>query len=189
MHGKDGMTGIPRYSVKEKRELFHGRIFSVTLDSIEFDDGTKATMEVVRHGGAAAVVPLTEAGRVILVRQFRYSVNGALWEIPAGRTDAQEDTRACAARELEEETGFRAASIEKIGSILTTPGFSDERIDIFLARELTQTQMSLDPDEFIDVVSFPCAAALGMIDRGEIEDAKSIVALLLAARRLSWTAQ
>jgi ADP-ribose pyrophosphatase len=172
--------------VREKREVFHGRIFSVTLDRLAFEEGGEVTMEVVRHGGAAAIVPFTENGQVILIRQFRYSVLRSLWEVPAGKLDPGEDSRSCAMREMQEETGYRAESLEKIGSILTTPGFSDERIDIFVARGLTKSERSLDPDEFIEVVPVPFAAALEMIERGDIEDSKTVAALLLAARRFSW---
>jgi ADP-ribose pyrophosphatase len=181
-HGRE----VPGYRLEERKEIFRGRIFRVELDHLEFDDGLDVTMEVVRHGGAAAVVPVKDDGRVVLIRQFRYPIGVTIWEVPAGKFDGNESSEVCAARETEEEVGYRPGRLEKIGSILTTPGFSDERIDIFVATDLVRSEMNLDPDELIDVVEVPIAEALRMVDHGEIEDAKSIVALLMAARRLGW---
>lgn len=180
------MESGPEYTVQEENEVFRGRIFSVTLDRLVFEDGREVSMEVVRHGGAAAVVPLSEHDHVVLIRQFRYAVRRSLWEVPAGKLDKGESSEECALREMEEETGYRAENLEKVGSILTTPGFSDERIDIYIARGLSRSHRRLEPDEFIEVVPVPLGEALRMIEQGEIEDSKTVVSLLLAARRLSW---
>ncbi len=186
MRKKNGRVEQPDYRLEKRDEIFQGRIFTVQLDHLKFDDGFELTMEVVRHGGAAAVVPVKDDGRVVLIRQFRYPVDGVIWEIPAGKFDGTEASEICAAREMEEEVGYRPGRLEKVGSILTTPGFSDERIDIFVATDLTRSEMNLDPDELIEVVEVSSAEVLRMIDEGEIEDAKSIIALLMAARKLGW---
>jgi len=174
----------PGYTLKESREIYSGRIFSVRMDRLHFNDGKEVTMEVVRHGGAAAVVPVRGDGRLVLIRQFRYTVDRYIWEVPAGKLDAGEESDACAARELEEETGYRAGRIEKIGSILTTPGFSDEKINLFIASDLQKTKRNLEPDEFIDVVDVTIDEALDKIEHGEIEDSKTVIALYLAAMRM-----
>lgn len=176
----------PDYRLEGREEIFRGRIFTVQLDHITFSNGTDVTMEVVRHGGAAAVVPVKDDGRVVLIRQFRYPIDTTIWEVPAGKFDGGEASEVCAAREMEEEVGYRPGRLEKIGSIITTPGFSDERIDIFVATDLTPTEMNLDPDELIDVIEVPVDEALLMVDRGDIEDAKSIAALFMAARKFGW---
>ncbi|MFQ6103617.1 MAG: NUDIX hydrolase [Candidatus Glassbacteria bacterium] len=176
---------MPGYRVERSKDVFIGRIFTVKLDRLKFENGKEVDMEVVRHGGAAAVVPVKEDGRIVLIRQFRYTVDKYIWEVPAGKFDESEDSVTCALREMEEEVGYRAGEIEKLGSILTTPGFSDERIDIYLARDLEKVQRHLDPDEFIDVVDVPIDEAIDMIENGEIEDSKSIIALLFASRRFS----
>jgi ADP-ribose pyrophosphatase len=174
----------PGYVKEESKEIFDGRIITVRLDRIRFDDGQEMEMELVSHPGAAAVVPLLDNGRVVLIRQYRYTVDKYIWEIPAGRFNDREDSLSCAAREMEEEVGYRAGKILKLGSILTTPGFSDERIDIFLAKDLVKAERHLDPDEFIDVEDVTLDEALEMIARGEIEDSKTLIALFLTARKL-----
>jgi ADP-ribose pyrophosphatase len=175
----------PDYILEDSKEIFSGRIFDVILDSLRFAHGLELTMEVVRHGGAAAVVPVRDDGHLVLIRQYRYPVDKYIWEVPAGKYDDGEDSISCAAREMEEEVGYRAKEIEKIGSILTTPGFSDEKIDLYMARGLERTESNPDPDEFIDVVAVPIDQALDMIENGEVEDAKSIVAILMTAMKLS----
>ena len=179
------MEKKPGYVLEESKEIFNGRIFTVKLERLRLDDGKEIEMELVRHPGAAAVVPVREDGRVVLIRQYRYTIDSYIWEVPAGKFEDNEDSEICAAREMEEEVGYRAGEIVKLGSILTTPGFSDERIDIFLARNLTKVERRLEPDEFINVVDVPLDEALEMIASGVIEDAKTVIALLLAARKLN----
>jgi ADP-ribose pyrophosphatase len=136
--------------------------------------------EVVRHPGACAIVAVTPAQDVLLVRQFREAVRRELLEIPAGIRDVEgESAPSCAARELMEETGYRASSIEPLGSILTSPGFADERIDLFLART-GEGPGAMAEEEGVEVVKLPYRVALAAIDDGRIEDAKTIAALHLA---------
>lgn len=139
------------------------------------------TRDVVRALGASAVLPLTAEGEVVLVRQEREAVGERLLEIPAGLLDVEgESPEDTARRELEEETGYRAGSIESLGRIHTSPGFVDEVCHLFLARDCSRRG---DPEEEIEVVTMPIGEAMAMVDRGEITDSKTVAALLLAARR------
>ena len=143
-------------------------------------------MEVIRHSGAAAVVPLLDGPgsadpQVVLIRQYRYAAGGAIYEIPAGRLDPGEPPEACARRELEEETGYRARSWRRLTTIYTTPGFTDERIHLFLAHELEPGVARSERDEFIDVHVRPWTDVLRMVEDGEIADGKTVVALLYVA--------
>ena len=160
-------------------DVFRGRLFRVAVE--EWPGAGRR--EIVHHPGACAVVALTAAGEVVLVRQFRPAVQRALLEIPAGVLDvAGEDAVTCAARELLEETGYRSSRpLEPLGSILTTPGFTDERIDLFLARDVQPGTPSPGEDEEIDVVLMSIDEARQAIEDGLIVDAKTVAALLRAS--------
>ncbi len=162
------------------KQVFRGRIVDLRLEEVDLPNGCRATLEVIRHGGAAAVVAVDDAGQTTLIRQFRHAAGGFIWEIPAGTLHPGERPIDCAVRELEEETGFVAGDVVALGSILTTPGFCDERIHLFLARTLTYGRQSLDRDEVLSVSVVPFVRALQMIRDGEIQDAKSIAGLHLA---------
>ena len=166
-----------------RRILHRGSVGSFGLYELELPEGTRVTLELVRHPGAAAVVPFVDAERILMIRQYRFAVGGVIWEVPAGKLDPGEAPEACAARELEEETGYRAGRIERTGEILTTPGFTDERIWLFCAWELEAGRAAREPAELIELCEVELSRALEMIQRGEIVDAKSIVALWHAARR------
>jgi len=140
--------------------------------------------EVVEHPGAAGIVPILEGGEVILVRQYRYSIGSDLLEIPAGTSRANENPEDCAVRELEEETGYRCKMIAKIAECFVAPGYSTEKMHIYLAKGLTKTQTQMDEDESIHVERYPFSEALEKIRTGEIRDAKSMVGLQTAARLL-----
>ena len=129
------------------------------------------------------MVPMLEGGEVVLVKQYRYAVDNYLWEIPAGTLEKGETFVACAERELVEEIGYRAAHLELLNEILPAPGYTDERIQIFLATGLTPDRQNLDDDEVLDVKRVPFDEALDMIGSGEIRDAKTITGLLLTQRR------
>lgn len=166
------------------KEIFRGRTVRLDVDSVRLPNGREMDFEMVRHPGAAAVVPLADDGQVLLVRQYRYATGGWILEVPAGKLDGGEAPEACARREVEEETGFRPREIEPLGWIWTSPGFTDERIWLFLARGLVAGRQELGHDEVLALERVPLARAVEMAAGGEIVDAKSICALLRADRRL-----
>lgn len=170
----------------DRRELYTGKIFRLDKDVARFPDGSQSEFDIVRHPGAAAVVPFLsdpegEEPQVLLLRQFRYAADGYIHEIPAGRIDGDEDPAHCAARELKEETGCSAERIEPLFTMLTTPGFTDETIHVFMATGLTHGQSAREPDEFAEVVIMRLAEALELIQAGAIPDGKTALALLFAA--------
>lgn len=162
---------------------FRGRLLQVAIESHRLPDGRSAEFEIVRHPGGAAVLPLLDDGRVVLLRQFRPAVGGWLVELPAGRLEAGEDPAVCAARELVEEAGFRAGRLEKLGTTFPTVGFCDEQIHLYAAGALTAVPRRPEHDEFIEVLLLPLAEALAMATDGRIRDAKTQLALLLHAHR------
>lgn len=169
-----------RLIVSEK--IFSGTIFNVDRDRIQEPDGSEIVREVVRHPGGAGGLPLFEDGTVALVRQYRHPAGRDLLEIPAGRMEPGETPELCAAREIEQEIGYRPGRIEKIAEFFSTPGFCEERLFVYLATRLLPAQQNLDHDEFVEVVRIPLADAILMANRGDIEDSKTLVALLMADR-------
>ncbi len=163
--------------------IFSGRIVSLLIEEHELPDGRRASFEIVRHSGGAAVLPVMEDGRVILIRQFRPAAGGMVWEIPAGRLEGGEPPETCLHRELREEVGVRAASLERLGEMLTAVGFCDEVVHLFVARGLTEVPRALEPDEYIDVVPMAFDEAMAMLRRGEIPDGKTQLALFLYQQR------
>ena len=166
--------------------LHTGRIINVDRDRVRYPDGSEAELDIVRHPGASAVVPFLsdpegEDPQVLLLRQYRYAADGYLYEIPAGRLDPGESPAECAARELKEETGCTAKKIEPLITMVTTPGFTDERIHLFMATDLTHGQAAREADEFADVVIMRLSEALELVQRGEIPDGKTALGLLYAA--------
>ena len=171
--------------VLESREIYRGKIVDLSLDRVTLPNGNVCELEMVHHPGASAVVPVDADRKVLLVRQYRYAASGWLYEIPAGKLDDDEDPAVCAAREIEEEVGVRPGRLTPMGWIWTTPGFSDERIWLYLATELVASKQSLQPDEVLSVERMPIDEAVEMARRGEIRDAKSICGLLRAAHFLA----
>jgi ADP-ribose pyrophosphatase len=161
----------------QTKQIYAGIVVNLNVDTVTLPNGLTVDLEVVRHPGAAAVVPLKDDGMVILIRQFRHAAGGFIYEIPAGKLHPGEDPKACAARELEEEVGFRVGKLELLSSIFTAPGFTDEVIHIYKATGLTIGQQQLDRDEVLEVIEIPLLEAIGMIETGAIRDAKSIVGL------------
>jgi len=165
--------------------VYHGRIISVDLDEVRFPDGSTGTLEMIRHPGASAVVPvLGEPGddpEILLIRQYRYAADQFLYEIPAGRLDPGESPADCARRELQEETGYSAGRVEHVFTMYTTPGFTDEKIHLFVATGLVAGQAHREADEFMELVPTRLSRALSMVEQGEIQDAKTALALLYAA--------
>lgn len=168
------------------RRVYTGRLLAVDEETVRMPDGRDVTLEMVRHPGAAAVVPLLSDADgddpvVLLIHQYRYAAGGSIWEIPAGVLEPGEAPEECARRELEEETGARAARCDHLTTIYTTPGFTDERIHLFLATGLTQGPAAPEGDEQIEVRTRPMSDILRMIRDGEITDGKSVAALLYVA--------
>ncbi len=165
------------------REIYKGKVVHLFVHDVTLPNGHRTSLEVIRHPGASAVIPFVTPGEVLLVRQYRHATGGYLIEVPAGKLDAGEPPEACAVRETEEETGYRPGRIERLGAIYTTPGFTDEVIHLFAAYDLTPTRTSHEADEVMTVLRVPFAEALEQVERGDITDAKTVAALLLAARR------
>lgn len=167
-------------SVNRRSVIHRGRVFQLVRENVTLDNGTTTDLDFIEHPGAAAIVALTGENDVVLVRQYRHALGQYIWEIPAGTLDPGEPVLDCARRELAEETGYAAAEWRKLGEITPVPGYSDERIHLFLATGLSAAAQRLDADEVLEAHGRPLAEAAAMIARGEIQDAKSICALLLA---------
>ena len=168
------------------RRIYEGNpILTLEIHDVLLPNGVARKFEVIHHSGASAVVPIHENGDVVLVHQLRYAADrSTLYELPAGKLSPGEAPELCAARELEEETGLRAGRLEPLVPIWVTPGFCDERIHLFLARDLVQGERALEEDEIMNTVRLPFDRALDMIAGGEITDAKTICGLACAALRL-----
>lgn len=170
--------------VNQRTPIHRGRVFRLVRENVTLDNGTTTDLDYVEHPGAAAIVPLLNSNEVVLVRQYRHALKQYIWEIPAGTLDPGEPVMDCARRELAEEVGYAASEWHKLGEITPVPGYSDERIHLFLATGLTVADQHLDADEVLAVHRMPLADAIAMIGRGEIQDSKSICGLLLTQHRL-----
>ena len=159
------------------KTIFKGKVVTLNLETVTLPNGATVELEVVRHPGAAAIVPMKDERTVILIRQFRLAAGGFIYEIPAGKLHPGEDPRLCAERELEEEIGYRAGTIEQLETFFTAPGFTDEVMHLFLATGLLKTKQNLDHDEVLEVVEMPLEQAIAHSRDGTIRDAKTIVGL------------
>jgi len=159
------------------KNIYSGKVVTLNIDTVTLPNGVTIDLEIVRHPGAAAVVPLKENGTVVLIKQFRHAAGGFIYEIPAGKLHPGEDPKNCAARELEEEIGYQAGKLDLLSSIFTAPGFTDEVIHIYKATGLTKGRQQLDRDEVLEIVEVPLQEAIEMIRVGSIRDAKTMVGL------------
>ena len=171
------------------RVIHDGRVVHLSVDRVRFPDGKEGELELIRHRGASAVVPILGSldepdPTVVLIRQYRYAAGGYLYEIPAGIPEDGEDWERCARRELEEETGYRARNLRALNGLFTTPGFTDEMINFFLATGLEEGKVQRDRDEYIQVVERPLSRVLDLIEGGELRDGKSVAGLLYVDRFL-----
>ncbi len=169
------------------RRIYSGRVLDLDVDTVRFPDGSVGELEIIRHSGASAVVPVLPDGaaadpEILLIRQFRHAADGLIWEVPAGRLDPGETPDDCARRELLEEAGAIAGRLTRLTTIYTTPGFTDERIHLFVARDLTQGQHRREADEFMETRSLPLSRILAMIESGDMTDGKTVAALLFFSR-------
>jgi ADP-ribose diphosphatase len=170
----------------DSRRIHTGKVLNLDVDRVQFPDGSVGELEIIRHSGASAVVPFLSdpAGddpHLLLIKQYRYAANGYLYEIPAGRLDPGEAPEACARRELREETGCSAERVDFLITMYTTPGFTDERIHLFMATGLTPGETGHESDEFLTVEPVPLSRALEMIRDGVIQDGKTALGILYAA--------
>lgn len=167
------------------RQIFDGKVVKLYVDTVELPNGKEAIREIVRHPGAVCVVPVTDDNQVVMVRQFRYPFNEVLLEIPAGKLEKGEDPLDAVKRELEEESGAVAGNIQHIGELYTTVAIFDEKIQIYLATDLTFKDSHPDEDEFVEVTKIPLDTLVNMVMNGEIKDAKTQIAILKADRILA----
>ena len=170
--------------VASSRRVFDGTVVSLRVDRVRLPSGRVTDREIVEHAGAVGVVALDDGGHVLLVKQFRSSLGMMLLEIPAGTLGEGEDPRVCAFRELREETGYSAEEMEELYAFYSSPGFSNERIWLYLATALTAGRQTAEGDEIIEVVKVPLERALEMVATGEICDGKSILGLLAAQAKM-----
>jgi ADP-ribose diphosphatase len=178
---RDGPPGKIR-----SRRVHTGKIITLDTDTVRFPDGSVGEMDMIRHPGASAIVPFVSDAtgddpQLLLIRQYRYAADQYLYEIPAGRLDPGEDPRDCARRELREETGCTARVIDSLFTMYTTPGFTDERIHLFMATGLERGETAHEVDEFMTIETVTLSHALRMIQEGEIKDAKTALGILFAA--------
>jgi ADP-ribose pyrophosphatase len=168
------------------RRVHTGKIITLDTDTVRFPDGSVGEMDMIRHPGASAIVPFvsdatSDDPQLLLIRQYRYAADQYLYEIPAGRLDPGEDPHDCARRELREETGCTAQGIDFLFTMYTTPGFTDERIHLFMATGLERGETAHEADEFMTIETVTLSHALRMIQEGEIKDAKTALGILFAA--------
>ena len=170
----------------DSRRVYTGKVISLDVDVVRFPDGSIGELEMIRHPGASAVVPFLsdpsgDDPQVLLIRQYRYAAEGYLLEIPAGRLNPGENPWDCALRELKEETGCSAEQMDPLFTMYTTPGFTDEKIHLFMATGLVSGETKHEADEFLDLEPMLLSRALELVEAGEIKDAKTALGLLYAA--------
>ncbi|GIV19231.1 MAG: ADP-ribose pyrophosphatase [Armatimonadota bacterium] len=168
-----------REEVLRSERVYEGRVVNLRVDTVRLPNGKTSQREIVEHRGAVAIVPLLDKETVLMIRQFRLAVNEELLEVPAGTLEPDEPPEVCAARELEEETGYRAGALRQLFSQYLAPGYSQEILHVFLAQGLEKTVQRTEEDENVEVVPVPLSRAVDMVLSGEIRDAKTIAALLV----------
>ncbi len=169
------------FKVKKSEKLFHGKVFDLQVDQIEYDSGNLSVRETALHPGGAVAVPVKSDGKIIFVKQFRYPLQKYLIELPAGKLNKNEDPFICAVRELEEETGYKAGKVEKLGAICTTPGFCTEILHIYIALDLIPGNHNREEGEYgMEIHEYTLAEVEEKIKSGEIIDAKTICGIHLA---------
>jgi ADP-ribose pyrophosphatase len=180
------VTDSQRVGQVSSRREYTGRVVNLDIDQVRFPNGKVGELEMIRHSGASAVLPFLgdpagEDPTILLIRQYRYAADGFIYEIPAGRLEPGEPPEQCAVRELREETGCTAAKMEHLYTMYTTPGFTDEKIHLFVATGLERGESALEQDEFVEVVPTTMSAALRLIRDGTINDAKTALSILYVA--------
>jgi ADP-ribose pyrophosphatase len=170
--------------VNSKATLYEGRVFKLLRENVTLNNGVTVDLDVIHHPGASAMIPISDNDNVILIKQYRHAIGDFIWEIPAGTLDPNETPLECAKRELIEETGFSANTWQKLGEITPVPGYSNERIHMFLAADLVPAEQDLDKDEMLDVHEVSLGKAVEMIHEGAIQDSKTIAGLFMTTKWL-----
>ena len=161
-------------------KIYTGKVISLKVDTVEVPNKGYQKREIIEHPGAVAILAITNENRVLLVKQYRKAIEKALWELPAGKLEQGESPKECAIRELKEETGYSTSNVKLIHKFYTSAGFSNQKIYIYLAKELVKGESCLDEDEFLDLYELDLIEAYEMLEKNEIEDAKTSIGLLLA---------
>ncbi|KXZ39658.1 ADP-ribose pyrophosphatase [Alkalithermobacter thermoalcaliphilus JW-YL-7 = DSM 7308] len=161
-------------------KIYNGKIINLRIDTVELPDHKYQKREIVEHPGAVAVLAITKENEIIMVKQYRKTVEETLWEVPAGKLEIGEDPKKCAMRELKEETGYSCKKIELINTFYTSPGFSDEKMYLYLAKDLVEGDPNPDEDEYVEIHKVKVEDALDMLQNGTIKDAKTIIAILMS---------
>jgi ADP-ribose pyrophosphatase len=168
------------FELIKSETILQGRAFKIRRDYLKTPNGRETRLEIIEHGGSVVLIPIDNDGNLLFVRQYRHAVGKDLLELPAGTRDNDEPFEECAAREIREETGMQAGKLQKVGEFYLAPGYSSEFMVVFLATGLKDNPLDADDDEFLQVEKFPLKHAIQMAERGDIPDAKSLAALLLA---------
>ncbi len=170
------------FELQKSEIIYSGRAFTIRRDKLRLPDGRENSFDIVVHIGSVIILPLDSKGQLLFVRQYRHAAGSELLELPAGTLDPGESPEACATREVREETGMAAGKLDHLGGFYLAPGYSTEYMHVYLATTLRHDPLKADDDEFLSVEKYPLKEALAMFERGEIQDAKSIAAILLARK-------
>ncbi|MCC6259450.1 MAG: NUDIX hydrolase [Anaerolineales bacterium] len=172
------------FQLIKSETLLQGRTFKIRRDLLQTPDGRETKYEIVEHGGSVVIIPMDQAGNILFVRQYRHAAGMDMLELPAGTREKDEPFEECAAREIREETGMQAGTLKQLGSFYLAPGYSTEYMGVFLATDLKHNPLQADDDEFLAVEKIPVQQAFQMAERGELPDAKTLAALLMAKNYL-----
>jgi ADP-ribose pyrophosphatase len=175
---------MSKFELLHSETLLQGRAFKIRRDLLKTPDGRETKFDIIEHGGSVILIPVDADGNLLFVRQYRHAAEADLLELPAGTRDGNEPYEECAAREIREETGMEAGTLQKVGEFYLAPGYSTEFMAVFLATNLKHNPLEADDDEFLEVEKIPVAEAIHRAERGEIPDAKTLAALLLAKPHL-----
>lgn len=173
------------FETLSSRLIYPGRVFNLRVDRVRFPDGRETSLDIVEHGGAVVVLPVRSDGRLVMIRQYRHPAGAALLEFPAGTLEQDEEPEVCARRELQEETGFSARNLERLGGMYLAPGYSTEYLHVFLATGLEEDPLPKDEDEWLELEVLAVPELLERVRSGDLEDAKSLAGLFLARDRLA----
>ena len=175
---------MPSFELIRSESLLEGRAFKIRRDHLRTPDGRETDYEIVEHTGSVVMLPIDSEGNLLFVRQYRHAAGTDLLELPAGTRDHNEPYEACAAREMREETGMAAQTLDKVGEFYLAPGYSTEFMAVFIARDLTPSPLPKDQDEFLELERIPLRKAFQMAEQGQVPDAKSLAALFVGRSKL-----